>query len=337
MQLKIYSKTLIYHLIFWVIYSILNAYAWYTFDNLYNIDTYFGLTRLPIKLVAVYINYSIILRFCFKKRYPAFFLLALLNLVLMGALQCLISENTIPNFGTLMQYSLPIYSVVAISSVFIIARQYFVQMKLTNRYEVEKIKDQLDFLKAQMQPHFLFNTLNNIYSQTFSNPEHAGKSVLKLSDILRYVLYDSAFDRVSLQKEVSHIQDFIDLEKIRFADRLEISFSTSGNFTGKEIAPLLLVPFIENSFKHASAPANEKIWITIDLIVKNEELFFTVENSICQSSQNSASFPYSGIGLLNSRKRLSMIYSDYIFDIEETQSYFHIYLHLSLNQTKNYG
>jgi LytS/YehU family sensor histidine kinase len=154
--------------------------------------------------------------------------------------------------------------------------------------EIEKIKSELSFLKTQFQPHFLFNTLNNIYSLTFNNSQLAGKAILQLSGLLRYVLYESEAEKVYLQKEINYLRDYIELEKMRFAARLELSFNISGNIADKKIAPVLLMPFLENVFKHASNKMNEKIWVTIDLIVKESNLYFTVENSVFQDGKTQA-------------------------------------------------
>jgi len=263
-----------------VVYFVSNAYLWQTFDKTYNETTFYGLTRLPIKIIAVYINFYLLIQFFFKKRYFAFFSFFLLNLFIAGLVQTYISAPGVFNYQSFTQYSLPIYSIVILSSVLVVIHQFFVKVDESKQLEIEKIKSELSFLKTQLQPHFLFNTLNNIYSLTFSNSHLAGKSILQLSGLLRYVIYESAAEKVDLQKEINHLKNYIELEKIRSAHRMELSFNISGDVTGKGIAPMLLMPFLENVFKHASNKMDEKIWITIDLIVKESHLYFTVENSV---------------------------------------------------------
>jgi two-component system, LytTR family, sensor kinase len=325
------QKTLLLHLLFWVLYSVSNAFLWQTFDKNYNETTYYGITRLPIKIVAVYINFFLLGQFFFKKKYIVFFPLFLLNLFLTGFVQTYISTSGVFGYPVLTQYSLPIYSVVLFSSIFVVIHQFLVQVNESKQLEIDKIKNELSFLKAQFQPHFLFNTLNNIYSLTFNNSQLAGKSILQLSGLLRYVLYESDSEMVDLQKEIRHLKEYLELEKIRFAARLELSFNISGNVSDKKIIPILLIPFLENAFKHASNKLNEKIWITIDLIVKENNLSFTVENSVFQEGKTQMQPSYSGIGLENVKRRLTLLYKNYTLISELRENYYHTYLMIPLN------
>src|SRR6185369_10930049 len=183
-----HRKILLFHILFWVLYCISNSYLWQTFDKTYNETTSYGLTRLPLKIMAVYINVYLLNQFLFRKRYFAFFSFFLLNLFLAGLVQTYVSAPGTFNYQILTQYALPICSVVMVSSVLLIARRFFVKVNESRQLEVEKIRSELSFLKAQFHPHFLFNTLNNIYSLTFTNCQLAGKSILQLSALLRYIL-----------------------------------------------------------------------------------------------------------------------------------------------------
>jgi len=324
-------RILLFHLLFWVLYFISNAFLWQTFDRTYNDTTYYGLTRLPLKIVAVYVNFFLLGQFFFKKKYITFFFFFLLNLFLAGFVQTYISTSGVFNYQTFTQYSLPICSVVLFSSIFVVIHQFFVQVKEAKQLEIDKIKNELNFLKAQFQPHFLFNTLNNIYSLTFDNSQLAGKSILQLSGLLRYVLYESDGEKVDLQKEINHLKEYIELEKIRFAARMELSFNISGNTSDKKIIPILLIPFLENAFKHASNKLNEKIWVTIDLIIKETSLSFTVENSVFADGKTQVQHSYSGIGLENVKRRLSLLYKNYTLNHELRESYYHAYLMIPFN------
>ncbi len=324
-------RTFFYHVIFWLVYIITNAYLWYTFDKTYNETTLYGLTRLPLKITAVYINYFLLIQFFFRKKYIAFFVFFLLNLILAGFIQTYIAAPADLNYQKFTQYTLPVSSVVIVSSVLIIIHQFFIKVRESKQLEIEKIKSELNFLKAQFQPHFLFNTLNNIYSLTLNNSQLAGKSILQLSRLLRYMLYESDAEMVDLQKEISHLQDYIELEKLRFAFRMELSFNISGNITNKKIIPILLIPFLENAFKHASNKINEKIWITIDLIVKDGNLNFTVENSVFPEGKTQMHNAYSGIGLENVKRRLSLLYENYTLQNELKENYYHAFLQIPVN------
>lgn len=329
---KLTYQSIFFHVLFWVIYGITNAYLWHTFDRTYNETTLYGITRLPLKMMAVYINHFLLVHFFFKKRYIIFTSLFLLNLVFAGFIQTYISAGGIIDFGHFTQYSLPICSIVLLSSVLIIIHQFFIQIRQSKQMEIEKVKSELSFLKAQIQPHFLFNTLNNIYSLTIYNSQLAGKSILQLSGLLRYVLYESETEKVDLQKEINYLHDYIELERIRFASRMEISFNISGSIADKKIAPILLIPFLENAFKHASNKLNEKIWITIDLIVKERNLSFTVENSVFPEGKTHMHNNYSGIGLENVKRRLSLLYDNYTLVNELKENYYHTFLKIPLCQ-----
>ena len=319
------------HILFWLVYTISNAYLWYTFDKTYNETTFYGLSRLPLKIIAVYTNLFLLLQLFFKKNYSAFVFFFLLNLLVTGLIQTYISAQGKVGFQSFTQYCLPIGSVVIVSSVLIIIHQLFIRQKESMQLEIENIKTELNFLKTQLQPHFLFNTLNNIYSLTIDNNQLAGKSILQLSGLLRYMIYESETDKVDLQKEISHMQDYIELEKIRFASRLELSFNISGNVNGRKIAPILLIPFLENAFKHASNKINEKIWITLDLIIRDDKLNFTVENSVCQEGKTQTQDNHSGIGLGNVKRRLSLLYDDYTLTHELKDNYYHSFLQIPLS------
>jgi len=329
---RLNRRTLLFHIVFWVVYWIANSYLWQTFDKTYNKTTFYGLTRLPVKIIAVYFNLYLLNRFFFQKRYFLFFVLFSLNLITAGLAQTYLSSSPgIFNYETITQFSLPVCSVVLLSSVLVIIHRFFAKVNESKQLEIEKIKSELSFLKTQFQPHFLFNTLNNIYSLTFNNSQLAGKSILQLSGLLRYVLYESGTDEVDLQKEIDHLKDYIELEKIRFAARLELSFNISGEVIERKIAPLLLMPLLENAFKHASNKINEKVWITIDLIVKENTLYFTVENSVFIDGKTHVQDAYSGIGLGNVRRRLSLMYKNYSLDNESRENYYHTFLMVPLN------
>jgi len=328
---KFNHRTFFFHLLFWAVYCISNAYLWETFDKTYNETTFYGLARLPIKMIAAYINFYLLIQFFFQKRYFTFFSFFLLNLIIAGLIQTYISDSGVFNYQSFTQYSLPVCSVIILSSVLIIIHQFFVKVNESKQLEIEKIKSELSFLKTQLQPHFLFNTLNNIYSLTFSNGHLAGKSILQLSGLLRYVIYESEAEKVDLQKEINHLKNYIELEKIRFAPRLELSFNISGDVAGKKIAPVLLMPFLENVFKHASNKMDEKIWITIDLIVKESNLYFTVENSVFLFGKTQMQNSYSGIGLENVKRRLSLLYENHTLNSELRENYYHTFLMIPLN------
>jgi LytS/YehU family sensor histidine kinase len=250
---------------------------------------------------------------------------------LAGLIQTYISSPGGFNYQSFTQYTLPVCSIVILSSVLVIVYQFLAKVNESKQLEIEKVKSELSFLKAQLQPHFLFNTLNNIYSLTLENSNLAGKSILQLSSLLTYVIYESEEEKVDLQKEINHLKDYIALEQIRFASRMDLSFNISGIVAGKKIAPVLLMPLLEKAFKHASNGMNESIWITIDLIIKESNLYFTLENSVFPDGKTQVHNAFPGIGLENAKKRLTLLYETYTLNSELRANYYHTYLMIPLN------
>jgi hypothetical protein len=194
--------------------------------------------------------------------------------------------------------------VILLLSGFIkLAHSLFISEKQKKLLENERLNAELNFLKLQINPHFLFNTLNSIYSQAHFRSEQTEHSILKFSRIMRYVLYDSAAEKISLSQDLEYISNYIDLQQLRLSKNITVQYQVTGQVAGLSIAPLLLITFIENAFKHGisyTAPSEIKIAIA----VTGNELSLTVGNAITQSNRGSA----GGVGLINARRRLDVIY-----------------------------
>lgn len=172
------------------------------------------------------------------------------------------------------------------------------------RAQQEKITAELQLLKAQVHPHFLFNTLNNIYSFSLENSPKTPGLILKLSSLLSYMLYDCKTDEVRLEKEIKIMKDYIDLERERYGNKIEISWSVEGEIKDKFIAPLLMLPFLENAFKHGTSEQIEKSWLSVDISVMHG----TLKCKIANSKNEYVSQGANGIGITNVKKRLEFIY-----------------------------
>ncbi len=170
----------------------------------------------------------------------------------------------------------------------------------------EKITAELQLLKAQVHPQFLLNTLNNIHSFSLANSPKTPILILKLSSLLSYMLYDCKGNEVRLEKEIDAMRNYIDLENERHRNKIEISWNLEGHRENRFISPLLLLPFLENAFKHGLADAIETSWISIDISIKSDALRCKIANS------KNELFPYmkNGIGILNVMKRLEVTYPD---------------------------
>ncbi len=218
--------------------------------------------------------------------------------------------------------------ILTISGGLKMTKEWFRNERLKNEMEKEKMASELAMLKSQINPHFLFNNLNNIYSLAIKKSEDAPKGIVMLSEMMRYVLYDSSADKISLSKEVEHLHNYIDLQKLRLKQGKEICFKTEGDLEIRKIEPMLLEPFVENAFKHGDI-FREEGNICIQLKLQGNDLQFIVKNSI--SKNGHVKDEHSGIGLKNIQKRLDLLYPDrHQLSIEDKEDAFKIDLKLNL-------
>ena len=195
------------------------------------------------------------------------------------------------------------------------------------KLERENVSNQLALLKTQVSPHFFMNTLNNIHSLVDSNTEEAKKAIIKLSKMMRYLLYETETDKTTLKKEIEFLESYVNLMKLRFTEKVRISLNLPGVIPDASIPPFLFTSFIENAFKHGVSYKNES-FVTIDLIPGKERLLFTVKNSKTEKSQMNE---FSGIGIENTRKRLALLYGDnYHLDIIDNEYIFTVNLSIPL-------
>jgi hypothetical protein len=207
-------------------------------------------------------------------------------------------------------------------------KNFYVKQNENELLGRENANAELQLLKAQVHPHFLFNTLNNIYSFTLNNDLQAPRLVTNLSDTLQYMLTDCESALVPLSKELKMIRDYIGLEKIRYGKRLEMTMAIAGNVEDKLIVPLLMIPFVENSFKHGASAMMGQVWITLSIQADENMLHFTLVNSKPGSKKPSAA---GGIGLNNVEKRLELLYPGrHLLKIESSINTFTINMQVPL-------
>jgi len=206
--------------------------------------------------------------------------------------------------------SISVYTIAAIAAIIKLLKQWFTTQQINQSLKQEKLAAELKFLKAQIHPHFLFNTLNNLYALTLKKSAKAPEVVLKLSDLLDYMLYECNVSKVGLDKEITMLENYIELEKIRYGDDLTVDFQIDKASKSVLISPMLLLPLVENAFKHGvSAEINSK-WIKINLETNNGSLQFSIENSKDPKSTNNKETYTEGIGLKNVIRRLELVYKD---------------------------
>ncbi|GAB4006329.1 histidine kinase [Spirosoma migulaei] len=194
--------------------------------------------------------------------------------------------------------------------------------------ETDQLKAELQQLKAQIHPHFLFNTLNSIYSLAIRNDERTADTIVKLAEFMRYIIRDAHRDKVPLLTEVNYIANYIDLQKARLRDAVQIDYQLEGNGDGLQIAPLLLFSFIENAFKYGVSPEEDSL-IIIHLSIKDEQLRLYVANNKVDVNQLEKSMM---VGLKNARERLRLLYpAEHELVIEDTPLHYHVTLTLTLS------
>ena len=196
--------------------------------------------------------------------------------------------------------------VLVISSSIKIVQQWFAAEQMKEKAEKETLRTELSLLKSQVNPHFLFNTLNNIYAMAITGSENTAGAVMKLSQIMRYILQEAEVEFVPLQKDIQFIEHYIDLQQFRLSDKADIQFTVDGSPGTLRIAPLLLIPFIENAFKYGIS-AREKSRISMRIEIRENTVTLIVENSKHANLPGSA-LDNTGIGISNTRRRLDLLY-----------------------------
>jgi len=305
------------HVLLWSLILILFVYISSRSGNLGNavvIFLYFGL----INITVFYINYLYILpRFLNSRRYVgcavSILLLIVSSAVVKYAVACFFREIVLirgPNrdyYVTFWEY-IAVASVtgaffVFISTAFKFTGDWFLNEKVRKNLENEKLTAELAFLKSQINPHFLFNSLNNIYSLAYQRSDKTPAAILKLSEIMRYMLQDSNEPTVPLEREIRYLQNYIELQKLRFKDGAFVNFNYSGVDERMQIIPLILIAFVENCFKHGIV-TDEASPLDIKLQVRANEMIFEVKNK--KNLQNKDVL--GGIGLSNVKRRLELSY-----------------------------
>ena len=222
----------------------------------------------------------------------------------------------------------------ALAVSFKMFKYYYLKNIRNQQLMKENIAAQLQLLKAQVHPHFLFNTLNNIFSQTQTESPKGSKMIMGLSDMLRYILYEGQKPLVSLKQELLMITEYINLEKIRYGNKLDVHVLIPDKSDNLYIAPLLLLPFVENCFKHGASNMLENPWINLTIELKNITLVMKIMNGKALSKQNVDD--QSGIGISNVRQRLDFLYKEkYDLQIREDEEVFVVDLRLELIKIEN--
>ncbi len=289
-------------------------------------------------IVALIVNYYFLPRYFYTKRYGSFFCGVAATIVVAILIKELLLGNLFEENGVAAFFWEMVHQFVQ----FLTTMLLYVGVKLgwdahQKQGELEKLKNvvtesELQFLKSQINPHFLFNNLNNLYAHALERSGKTPRIILELSSLLRYMLYECRAQWVPLEKEFKYLVDFIHLQELQVEDKGNIRFSMEGSPSGKFIAPLILVVFVENCFKHSISSQTEKININIDLVIRGDQLSMYCANSYSETSNIDQLS--RGIGLENVKTRLDLLYPDaYSLEIRAEDNLYEVELSINLSNT----
>lgn len=338
------------HVLFWVAAWLFQGiiYSFMYPDIGYHMTVILSFTEallyLPMHMFLAYsISYLVLPLLAFKRKFW-WSLLSVLVLIVITALLSPLSLMFLvepfrdfigapsKNLNVFYSFMGGLRGALTVSGFFVaikLLKHWYLKSSENERLEREKLRAELDALKSQLHPHFMFNTLNSIYSMALLNSPNTAESIHRLSSLMRYMIAESHEPIVPLEQELHIIRTYIELEKGRLGDRLDHSINIQGPLAGNQIAPLLLLPFVENSFKHGAFESEDQGWMSLDISLKGDELFFKLINGKNQLS----SHPPSGIGLMNVKKRLELLYPQaHELRIKEDEETFVVSLRLQLNK-----
>ncbi|MEN8117613.1 MAG: histidine kinase [Bacteroidota bacterium] len=347
------SRTIriICHIVFWIIVAAFYFFLFNRNSSFREATIIFSAGLLPVAILETYFfNYILVPRFLWQKRYGRFFLFSFYTilvgvwfsfLIVFYALIYILNNKAAIDPAILqpelqvITLNLIVFLAIAIKQV---KRAFYMQqekneLEKTNLSTELKLKEaELKLLKAQIHPHFLFNTLNNLYGLTLEKSEEAPDLVLRLSEILDYILYRCDEKRVLLSDELKNLKNYIEIEKIRYSEKLKMESEFPEETNNLKIAPLIILPFIENAFKHGVSNNPGTAFVNLAVKLVDDTLVLKIENSKNRVRKDKIG-NNSGIGLKNARKRLDLIYPEkYILTIEDKDVTFSVNLTLELEE-----
>lgn len=310
-------KRVTLHIALWALYTLAEFFA--------NLPHYPDRTELLVRTLCFlpvialpfyFVGYYLVPRLLWRGQKALFWLACLLVLLCVMIIRVQ-WENWFWYFWMGQRFNIPLskisknlirdYAVIGLAVSFKVIRDWDHKDRLATQLQQEKRDAELQFLRAQIHPHFLFNTLNNLYGLALANSPQTANSILQLSGLLDFMLYECNGERIPVEKEIALIGYYIELERLRFGKRLQLDFQHDLGSGQQQIAPLLLLPFVENAFKHGASASNKPVFVKIDLKAGEKNLIFRVENSQNQQEKQAATGS-KGIGLRNVEKRLQLLY-----------------------------
>lgn len=337
-------RVVLLHLSFWSVYMSFFFYQISSRVKALDLDEAFFRAGFHVlfNMVAAYINYFIFLPRFLEKRNIGRYLLefgvpfALLIFIRVHWQRFIVdgythTEGYFYSNIYLVQITATSLFVVIFVSMLRFAKDWFELEARKKEIENEKLTAELGFLKEQINPHFLFNTLNNLYYLAYTKSENTTEVIAKLSQMMRYMIYESNHPQVPMSKEIEYMQNYISLERLRLNNQIPITFDVSGDAATAKIAPLILITFLENAFKHGVDANDEKSWVRVSIRVNGNSCLYTVENS---KRLNGAAVgaEKSGIGLRNVHRRLELSYpGNFDIKVDDKADRYKVELQLRLN------
>ncbi len=316
-------------IIFFLVSSISRERGRIEFNRLFFLTNYL--------VTALCINYFLLPRYFYNKKYGRFWL-GVAFFVTIGILveELVIEQLFFPETRGASSFTI-LFTILKMTPVVMLMVGFkFAWDAQSKQAELDTLKSvvaesQLQFLKSQINPHFLFNSLNNLYSYALENSPKTPKIILELSSLLRYMLYDCREERVPLSKEITYIENFVRLQGLQIEDRGDINFNATGDFDRHFIAPLILIVFVENCFKHSTSSLSDKIVIDIEIKLENNKLIMKCANSF--STEKNTENLTQGIGMENVQSRLNLLYPEaHSLKISNLNDVYQVYLELELDK-----
>jgi two-component system, LytTR family, sensor kinase len=314
-------STLQGHLVFWVLFFL---YSWLPEASI-NDKSYAtflsALYNLPLVIAVTYYTINISIdRFYLKEKYGLFWLSLLGSLFVSGVIRRYILfrfsypmlfpdklNEDLWFFPKMVMGAVNVHLIAGVGAMIFLLGKWMEQQHVSERLMKEKLAAQLELLKSQVQPHFIFNTLNNIYMLSLKGSPQTSDMIYRLSALLSYMLYDAKEKTIPIEKEIDYIKNYINLEKIRYGERLDVQLNVYNNVKGVHVPPLLVLPLVENAFKHGVSRSSSDSWVHIDITLKKKSLIFKIENSLSEEKVDTNGFG-NGLGLQNLSQRLEILY-----------------------------
>lgn len=316
------KKVIRFNVFFWLTYFI---YEWLGHASVG--DEYYrylitALVFVPLTFLAAVFTMHVLVRNYFlsgrKKEFWIYFVISAAGFALLrrSFIYFYIYPNYIPHalseipfiyWPKLLIEAVNIYLIVALYALFHFVREFYNQQRISYELHRDKIETELQLLKSQVHPHFIFNTLNNIYSLAEHGNPKTKDLIYRLSAFLSYSLYEGAKDTIPLRRELDYVDHYIELEKIRYDGELDVSINVFQTMEGFSISPMLLLPLVENAFKHGIEDGSGNSWMRLDFSIQGDWLTFKIENSVPDDGTQGTS-DYGGLGLGNLKKRLDILY-----------------------------